>query len=65
MSHFLKAIQENNGKGEGVCWQHKLGLQMAWVMVILGKDREEEEETKQREEKGEMPLLCLLEKHVN
>lgn len=37
---------------------------MAWVLVILGKEGGQKEETKQREEKGGMPLMYLLEKHI-
>lgn len=37
---------------------------MAWFLVILGKDGGEKEGIKQREEKGEMPLIYLLEKHI-
>lgn len=37
---------------------------MAWVLVILGKEGGQKEGTKQREEKGEMPLMYLLEKHI-
>lgn len=41
-------------------WQCKQGLNMAWFMVVLGKDGGEKGGKKKRE----MPLVYLLEKHV-